>query len=178
MEDKDKYGILLQPSIKMHRQYFREMVKLLGIHVLYRAPYPNKHYTTYGEIDSNYEQPRLVGCLFENHPNQKTLKKLGWASELEQEASIITVDYDLPNLQQGALFIIPSGLDDGKGRLFRVTELSTTMVYPASVTCKIIPEYIDTFNEEAGYDFKHNNFTLIDEEEMPIQSYYTSIMEE
>ena len=40
-----KYGTLLHPEIKIYRQYFREMVKLHGIYVLYRAPKDGKEYT-------------------------------------------------------------------------------------------------------------------------------------
>ena len=77
MENLDKYGILLNSNIKLHRQYFREMVKLLGIIVLYRAPLPNKHYTNYAEIESNYAPPLKIGCIFTDHPDQQTLKKMG-----------------------------------------------------------------------------------------------------
>ena len=54
MKEDQKYGILFQPAIKLHRQWFKEMVKLQGIYVLYRAPLPDKHYTTYAEIESNF----------------------------------------------------------------------------------------------------------------------------
>lgn len=147
-----KYGQLLHGDIKIHRQYFREMCKLLGIYVLYRAPKKGKSYTTYGEIDSNYEEPKLIGCIFEDHPNQQTLRKLGWMSELQDNSSIIHVDYDLEGLQQGALFIIPSGLDDGKGRLFRIVKMVNSIVYPAAITCEIVPEYIDTFDDKFEYN--------------------------
>lgn len=168
MEDADKYGLLLQPSIKLHRQYFKEMVKLLGIWCLYRAPLPGKHYTTYAEINDNYAPPLKIGCIFDEHPKQQTMKKLGWNSELVDGAVIVTVDYDLPGLQQGALFIIPSGIDNAKGRLFRVSKMTTDMVYPASITCELVPEYENSFIPEKGYDYSHNDFTLINEEDTPI----------
>lgn len=164
MEDRERYGVLLAPDMRIHRQYFREMVALIGIHVLYRAPYPGKHWTTYTEIDSNYEAPLLIGCIFHDHPNQYTLKKLGWVSELQENASLIEVDYDLPNLQRGALFIVPSGLDQTEGRLFRVTRLSNDMVYPSSMVCEIVPEYVDTFEPQTSYDFDNKDFTLLDNE--------------
>lgn len=160
----EKYGLLLNENIKLHRQYFREMVKLLGVYVIYRAPKADKHWATYGEIESNYEPPLLVGCIFDQHPTQQTLKKIGWVSELQENASIIHVDYDLPNLQQGALFIIPSGLDNAKGRLFRVTKLTNSIIYPASIMCEIVPEYEDTFIPETQYDFQHSSFTSLNEE--------------
>jgi hypothetical protein len=162
---EQKYGQLLNQNIKLTRQYFREMVKLLGIYVLYRPPYEGKNYTTYAEIDSNYESPILTGCIFDEHPTQQTLKKMGWVSELQEGSSIIHVDYDLPNLQQGALFIVPSGLDDGKGRLFRVVKLTNSIVYPASITCEIVPEYEDTYIPESSYDYSHSSFNLLNDEE-------------
>lgn len=53
------------------------MTSLIGINVVYRAPQKDKHYTTYAEIESNYQKPEVVGCIFEEHPEQQTLKKLG-----------------------------------------------------------------------------------------------------
>ena len=160
-----KYGQLLNQNIKLHRQYFREMCKLLGIYVIYRAPRPDKSYTTYAELDSCFEPPILTGCIFDEHPTQQTLKKMGWVSELQENASIIHVDYDLPNLQQGALFIIPSGLDNAEGRVFRVVKLTNSIIYPASVACEIVPEWEDTFVPETAYDYSHSSINLIAEEE-------------
>ena len=77
MNENSKYGVLLNSNTKLHRQWFREACRLLGIWVLYRAPKPDKQYTTYAEIESNYEEPILVGCMFHDHPDQQTLKKLG-----------------------------------------------------------------------------------------------------
>lgn len=157
------YGLLLNQDAKLHRNYFIEMTKLIGINVIYRSPKKDKHYTNYAEIDSNYNPPKLVGCIFDEHPTQQTLKKIGWVSELQDNSSIIHVPYDLDNLQQGALFIIPSGIDNAKGRLFRVVKLSNIVAYPASMACEIVPEYENVFNNNA---FEHSNdsFNLLDEE--------------
>ncbi len=163
--ENQKYGQLLTPDIKINRQYFREMCKLLGIRVLYRAPKTGKTYTTYRELESNYEDPIMVGCIFDEHPTQQTLRKIGWVSELNENSSFIHVDYDLPGLQQGALFIVPSGLDDGKGRLFRVVKMVNEIVYPSSITCEIVPEYFDDFESLAnGKDIDE----LIDSEKLNI----------
>ena len=163
--EHQKYGMLTHADAKIWRQYFREMVKLLGIRVLYRAPKPGKDYTLYREIDANYEEPILVGCIFDQHPTQQTLRKIGWVSELNENSSFIHVDYDLPGLQQGALFIVPSGLDDGKGRLFRVVKMVTEIVYPASITCEIVPEYEDDFESISG---GKNIKELVESEELNI----------
>ena len=160
-----KYGLLLNNDIKLHRGYFDEMIRLLDIQVIYRAPLPDKHYTTYAEIESNYAEPILVGCIFDEHPTQQTLKKMGWVAELQQNSSFIHVPYDLPDLQQGALFIVPSGIDNAKGRLFRVVSMSTSMVYPASITCEIVPEYENTYVLETNDDYVHSTDNLLNEEQ-------------
>lgn len=159
-----KYGILLTPDIKLHRGYFREMVRLLGIQVLYYQPKDDKTYTEYTELISRYEKPLYIGCIFDEHPTQQTLKKIGWFAEGQESASLIHVDYDLPGLQQGALFAIPSGLDDGKARLFRVIKLENGIVYPASMMCMIVPEYETTFSS-SQYEHNHDNFNLLSQSE-------------
>lgn len=161
---EQKYGKLLTPDIKLHRKYFDEMVKLLGIQVIYRAPRKDKHWTTYSEISSNYKEPLLIGCIFEEHPTQSTMKKRGWVSELQTDSSFIDIAYDTPDIQVGALFIVPSGLDDGKGRLFRCVTMQNSMIYPAAITCEIVPEYEDT-NTLDNRDYQHNSFNLLNEEE-------------
>lgn len=141
------------------------MTKLIGINVLYRAPLPGKKYTTYAEILSNYSEPEVVGCIFQEHPDQKTMKKIGWVSEMQDGESIIHVPYDLHDLQVGCLFIVPSGLDCAVGRVFRVTELSNIMIYPASISCKIVPQYENDYDRSL-LDHSTNSFNLLEEESM------------
>lgn len=163
-ELKTKYGILLTPDAKLQRNYFKEMCKLIGINCIYRAVKPGKKYTTYAELDTNFEKPQLIGCIFDEHPTQQTLKKIGWVSELQENSSIIHIAYDTPGLQQGCLFTLPSGLDDGRGRLFRLVKISTIMVYPASIACELVPEYENTYTESLN-DFKNSSFNLLNPEE-------------
>lgn len=156
--------MLLNKDITLHRQYFKEMCKLLGINVIYKSLKDGKKWTNYGEVEANYNPPQLVGCIFNEHPDQRTLKKMGWVSELQENASIIHVPYDLPKLEVGCLFIVPSGLDDGKGRLFRCTKLSNIMVYPASVACEIVPEYENTYRQSLN-TFKNSSYNLLNGED-------------
>ena len=79
----DNYGLLLNQNIKLYRKYFEEMTSLIGIKVIYRSPKPSKSWTTYAEIGSNYNEPICVGCIFNEHPDQKTMKKINWVSELQ-----------------------------------------------------------------------------------------------
>ena len=160
MSQPSNYGILLNTDIKLHRQWFIEMCNLIGIKVIFRAPLPNKTYNGYGELNSFYKLPQIVGCIFEEHPSQQTLKKLGWVAELQESASIIHVSYDLEGLQQGSLFIIPSGLDNTQGRLFKVVKMSNSIIYPASMTCEIVPEYENAFVPE-NLTHKHTDFNLL-----------------
>ena len=159
------YGLLLnKEDLLLQRGYFNELVTLLGVQVQHRAPRPDKHYTTYAEISSNYYEPETVGCIFSEHIDQRTMKKLGWNAELMTDAAVISVPYDLNGLQQGSLFYIPSAFDNTKERLFRVVEISGIMIYPASLTCKIVPEYETTFSPNL-YNHKTNSFNLFRTEE-------------
>lgn len=161
----NNFGILLnEQNIKLNRAYFKQMLKLIGIEVQYRAVKSGKMWTTYAELNANYEDPIPVGCIFTEHPDQKTLKKVGWVSELQEDASLISVPYDTPNLQVGALFYVPSGLDNAQSRLFRVVSMSNIMLYPASITCEIIPEYETTFEQDL-HNHTKNSFNILRQEE-------------
>jgi hypothetical protein len=163
--NSSKYGALIhEPDIKLHRKYFTEMCKLLGIKVLYYAPRNSKGWTTYGEIETNFYEPKLITCIFNDHPNQWTMKKLGWDAEFQESASLISVDYDLENIQVGALFAVPTGVDKGKARLFRVTKMSNIMIYPASITCELVPEYENTY-QPSQKDYTHSSMNLLNDEE-------------
>lgn len=159
------YGLLLnKQDLLLQRAYFNELVTLLGIKVKHRAPRPDKTYTTYGEIDSNYFQPEDVGCIFSEHLDQRTMKKLGWNAELSTAEAVISVPYDLNGIQQGSLFYIPSAFDNTPDRLFKVVEISSIMIYPASLTCKLVPEYETTFSTNL-LSHKKDSFNLLRGEE-------------
>lgn len=164
ISENEKYGLLLNQNIKIHRKYFKEMCEMLGIKVVYREPKPGKHWTMYTEIESNYEKPEVVDCIFEEHIDQQTMKKLGWNSELVEGEAIISVPYDLKGIQVGALFIIPSGIDCAQGRLFRVSKMSTIQIYPASITCRLVPEFENTFSS-SQFNHEHSSFNLLNEED-------------
>lgn len=146
MKSKDVGVLLNGNNIKLHRNYFKQMVKLIGINVIYRQPMENKTWDGYGELEGSFYPPMVVGCIFTEHPNQKSLKKLGWVAELNESSSIIEVPYDLPGIQVGALFIVPSGLDNAKGRVFKVVKLENIAIYPATVLCEIVPVYENVFD--------------------------------
>ena len=159
---ENKYGLLLNQDIKLHRAHFEEMTSLLGIKVKYKAPIMD--YTLQSEMKPlRYKEDIEVGVLFEEHINQKTAKLLGWNAELMTEAALIHVPYDLKGLQIGGLFEIPSAFENAPSRLFRVVEMYTIMIYPASITCRLVPEYKDIMPREEVEDFHMSNFNLLNE---------------
>jgi len=165
-DNRQDYGILINKDIKLHRQYFKQMTKLLGINCIYKAPLPDKRFDGHGDLDADYYPGVVVGCIFQDHPDQKTMRKMGWVAELQESSSIIHVPYDLEHLQVGCLFIVPSGLDNAEGRVFRVISMQNIMVYPASIACEIAPEYEDIDEKVIHTDYSAENFTLlIDNEE-------------
>lgn len=164
LTETEKFGTLLTPDMKLYRKYFDELVKLQGIKVVYYAPKTDKHYTLHGELFSNYQEPEVIGCLFNEYPDQRSMRKKGWVVELQDGASLISVPFDLHDLQRGALFAIPSGLDNTKGRLFRVESLLNTMIYPSSITCEIVPEWEDTL-PDSKLDRQHTDFNFLAQED-------------
>ena len=161
-DSKKDYGLLIRENdIKLHRMWFKQCVALHGVNCKYRAPLNNKEYDVHGDLQAGYKPEIIVGCLFEEHPNQKSLKKAGWVAELQEGSSMIHVPYDLPDLQVGALFEVPSGLDKSKGRVFRVISMSNIMIYPASIACEIALEY-------ESVDEQHLTMTAHEKEDMPL----------
>ena len=162
-------GILLNDqNIKLHRQWFKQMTRLVGLNVIYRAPKDTdsnvKTYNQYGELNPECEEGFVVGCIFDEHPTQKTMRKLGWNAEMADTSTVIHVPYDLPGLQAGAKFIIPAGLDHAEPRTFKVLRMSNIAVYPASISCELGPVLESSLEPEKITKFDESNFNLLDDE--------------
>ena len=157
------YGLLLNTDTKLHRSYFEEMTKMLGVRVGYQYPLKSKTYNLNGELVAHYSDLEYIYCIFNDHIDNKTAKMMGWNSELVKDAALISVPYDLENLQIGCLFNIPEALDTRGKRLFRAVELSTIQIYPASVTCRLVQEYVDTMSMSDVTNFVATNFNLLNE---------------
>lgn len=69
------YGFLLNLDIKLHRMWFKQMCSMIGINVKYFSVKPGKDWTQRGEIDATYNAPIVIGCVFDEHPTQRTMKK-------------------------------------------------------------------------------------------------------
>ena len=157
-----KFGLLYNDDLYIQREYFKEACRLIGMPgVIYKAPLPGKTFDGRGDLDADYYPGEEIGCMFHEHPDQKTMKKIGWVAELQEGSSLIEVPYDTPHLQVGALFIIPSGLDHAEGRVFRVISMQNIMLAPISITCEVAPEYEDIDEPVIHEDFSKDNFTLL-----------------
>lgn len=166
MENKDTGYLLVKDDITLFREYFEEMVEMIGIQTLYRSLKPeSKNYDLHGELDALYNPPIQVGCIFNEHTDQKTMKKLGWNVERDTTTPMIHVPYDTPNLESGCLFVIPSGLDNAKGRVFKVLDMHVSAIYPASIACMLGPVLESDFDRSQVHDFRTTNFNLLVEEE-------------
>lgn len=165
MKDSDTGILLHRKDIELHRKWFNQMTKLIGLNVLYRAPREeSKQYDTWGELDTHYYEPIVVGCIYQEHPTQKTAKKMGWNAELSESSVLIVVPYDLPHLQQGSLFIIPSALDNSKGRVFKVIKMEVEAIYPCTVTCELGPVLGNKMEPNQVKDYSKSNHNVIIEE--------------
>ena len=160
---KARQGLLINRDTLLQRNYFREMCRLRGFESQYKFPLRDKDYSTQGELISRYSEPQPVWCILNDITDQKTARKLGWNAEQLDSLLLLSVPYDLPELQVGALFTVPSAVDDGEDRLFRVIEMSTVQVYPASVTCRIAPEYETEVEKTEVKDFTTTSFNLLRE---------------
>lgn len=164
MKNEDTGLLLNKQNIELNRSFFKEFLRLHGINVLYRAPIPStKTYNMYGELDTNYEQPIKVSCIYDEHPTQKTMRKLGWNTELSDTSVVIHVPYNM-NVESGGLFIIPSGLDKSEGRVFKVLRMSNIAIYPASISCELGPMMVNTTERTQVVDFKDSNFNVLGDE--------------
>lgn len=159
------YGVLLnEQAIKYQRRQFNEMVRLLGINVTYFS-IKNKHFSNYSELISDPKNGITVGCIFTDHIDQKTQRKLGWNAELVENALVLNMPYDTPDIEVGCLVMIPSGLDNAPPRLFRISRMSNIMIYPASITCECVPEFADVLPKNQTEDFRVSSFNVLMKDE-------------
>ena len=67
-------GLLNRDDARIHRAYFEEMTKLIGIQVLYQYVI-KQELTIHSEDNSTLSQPMQLDILFDENPSQKTLNR-------------------------------------------------------------------------------------------------------
>lgn len=131
---------LITNDLEIQRYYFDEACDFYGIPARYFQVKPGMHWTVAGEMSSNFFDPIKTRPIFDEAPKVSTLKKLGWVPELNEEVPPLAhLSFTLPGLQVGCLLEVKDPLAVDKGRMFRITKMKTGIIYPASVTCQIVP---------------------------------------
>ena len=152
-------GLLNRDDARIHRAYFQEMTKLIGIQVLYQYVI-KQELTIHSEDNSTLSQPIQLDILFDENPSQKTLNRMGWVSELGRDDNpiVINVPYNTPNLTVNARITIESTDGIKRPRVFKITQIQADLEYPEAFTCMVAPVY-DQLEQR-------NQYTLVNHEKI------------
>lgn len=151
-------GLLTRQDTKIFRQYFSEMVKLIGQSVGYQYVV-EKIMTIHSEDNSKLSMPIRLDVLFDENPSVDTLNTLGWTSELNtQQPIVVNVPYNTPKLTVGARMTIESVDGTPRPRVFKVTKIVSDLEFPDAYTCAIVPVF-DQYKQK-------NQYTLVNTEKL------------
>lgn len=151
-------GLLTRNDSRIYRQYFKEMVKLIGQSVGYQYVVDRK-YTIHSEDNSTLSAPVRIDILFDENPKIDTLNRLGWVSELNNQKPIIAnLPYDTPNLSVNARIIAESVDGTPRPRVFKITQIESDLEYPDAYTCALVPVF-DQYVQK-------NQYTLVNHEKI------------
>lgn len=154
-------GLLTQNDTCLFRDWFKEVAKLRGVSVKYCYPV-DEDISIYSEIDPKFTSPIDMDIIFQEVPEVKTLKKIGWTSEdPSDKPAIAQLPFDAPGLKTKARILIPPIGQAIEGRWFEVTSIHSLLEYPDCYTCTLAPVF-DT--NEPKIDNENQNFTYIDHE--------------
>lgn len=151
-------GLLNRQDSKIFRQYFNEMVKLIGQSVGYQYIVERKT-TIHSEDNSKLSMPIRIDVLFDENPTVDTLNTLGWTSELNtQQPIVVNMPYNTPKLSVNARLIIESVDGVKRPRVFKITKIVSDLEFPDAYTCAIVPIF-DQYKQR-------NQYTLVNTEKI------------
>lgn len=151
-------GLLNRKDSRIFRQYFKEMVKLIGQSVGYQY-IVERQYTIHSEDNSTLSAPIRIDVLFDENPKVDTLNRLGWVSELnEQRPIVVNMPYDTPNLSINARLIVESVDGTPRPRVFKITQIESDLEFPDAYTCAAVPVF-DQYKQK-------NQYTLVNHEKI------------
>ena len=151
-------GLLNRADSTIFRQYFNEMVKLIGQSVGYQYVV-KQELTIHSEDNSELSVPIRLDVLFDDNPSVDTLNKLGWVSEInDQKPIIVNMPYNTPKLTVNARIIIESVDGVGRPRVFRITKIQSDLEFPDAFTCALVPVF-DQYVQK-------NQYTLVNTEKI------------
>ena len=148
-------GLLNRQDSTIFRQYFNEMVKLIGQSVGYQY-IVEKDMTIHSEDNSKLSVPIRIDVLFDENPSVDTLNTLGWTSELNsQQPIVVNMPYNTPKLTVNARITIESIDGVQRPRVFKITKIVSDLEFPDAYTCAIVPVF-DQFKQKNQYTLVNN----------------------
>lgn len=157
-------GLLNRADSTIFRQYFNEMVKLIGQSVGYQYVV-KKDMTIHSEDNSDLSVPIRIDVLFDENPTVDTLNTLGWTSELNtQQPIVVNLPYNTPNLTVNARIIVASVDGVQRPRVFKITKIVSDLEFPDAFTCAIVPVF-DQFKQKNQYTLVNNEKISQEEDE-------------
>ena len=127
--------------------------------------------TIHSEPNIELSDPIQMDIIFNENPTVDTLRKHGWATEINGNLPVIAqLPYDAPGLARYARIIIPPVGNVTRERIFEITAISTFLEYPDCWTVQLAPvynslkeknDYVDSNNEYL--DIETNNGTRDDD---------------
>lgn len=155
-------GYLTDRDVRIYRNWFKEMARLRGQHVLYR--YPTKvDPTIHSELLTELSEPIEMDIIFQENPRTATLKKIKWVSEFPDDKPYIAIlPFDAPNLcTECVISVRPVDSLNETYRDFKITSINTILEFPESWTCTVAPIF-DTLPDTPKNDYDASNFNYID----------------
>lgn len=157
-------GLLNRADSTIFRQYFNEMVKLIGQSVGYQYVV-KRDMTIHSEDNSELSVPIRIDVLFDENPTVDTLNTLGWTSELgTQQPIVVNVPYNTPKLTVNARITIESVDGVQRPRVFKITKIVSDLEFPDAFTCAIVPVF-DQFKQKNQYTLVNNEKISQEEDE-------------
>lgn len=158
-------GLLTQQDSIIYREFFKEMARLRGIHVVYQYPI-DMNFTIYAEENpKGFSQEIGMDIIFEENPKMTTLRKYGWVYQKpEDKPYLAQLPFDAPNLCAGCRISIIPPLPLASKRAFVITEIQSNLEFPDSWMCKLAPVFFKKQTEKLEqYKDKNNVFMNVDD---------------
>lgn len=133
---------LLQSDILLMRKRYDEALQMQGIPCKYQFPnLPDSNVQGESVIDS-YSEEMDAFIFLDGSPKAKTYRRYGWVVENDKDLPfLIHCSFNLPHVQKDSIFRIAGHYSELPDRVFKVTEISSSLQAPDHLVCQIIPVY-------------------------------------
>jgi len=168
-------ALLHKDDAVVFRGFFKEMAKLRGIRVSYQYPIKFKQ-SLYSESILKLSEPTRMDIVFEENPKPKTLKAIGWVSEFgDDKPYIALLPYDAENIGLDCVITVsPDEPLKTRYNKFKVTSVTTTLVYPDCWTCTVVPIFE---SDDVDNNYNKSNYNYLKIEDQPDKKAYGNVIE-